>query len=198
MVYRDNAKPSAPSVGFVARAWRAFLGGCSHGSVLVSLSLAFVLLMAGGGVSDVRLQPFSRQYVQPLQTAVISTDPEAVLLSLQRAIRYAEANGLTHGDASQPSSDLLTWHRTLIAAAAEVATLTPTTPIEERRRVLARVRQMIAGSDFQPRVPEAMTDSLPNRRLMQGLLWAALACVVAALVQTAVLEGHAARFFTRS
>lgn len=110
---------------------------------IAAISLFWLSLMSAMVFQGVVLARFDVGYAAPLQRAATATNPRAILADLGRAIHYAEANGLTQGNTSDPpvsSNDLLAWHRTLIATYAEVVTLTPETPALARREILGRVR----------------------------------------------------------
>ena len=184
MAYRQNAKPEDRPPSFLVRVWHAYVNRYLANAGLISLAVAVVLLFLGFGVAR-SPSKFNHQYVQPIQGAILATDPEIALLNLERAIRYAEANGFADGNTAQPprpEGDLLAWHRTLIAAAADVAVLTPATPIEERRRVLTRVRAKLATSAYEPRLPEDI-DAYPRHRLQKAAFRGSLVFLVAAIVQ---------------
>lgn len=126
----------------------------------------FVMVCAMGAMSAYGGR-FSAGYREPLHQAVVTTNPEVAFRDLQRAIRYAEANHLTTGNTSdppRPETDLLAWHRQLIAASAKIATITSATPVEERRQVLDHVRRSLTDAAHNPRVPEDMS-------LYPGHLW---------------------------
>lgn len=187
MAYRENAKPADRPPSFLARIGRAYVNKYLDLAVLPSLILGSVLLLAPFWIVRTPAE-FSQQYVQPLRAAILATDPEVMLLNLQRAIRYAEMSGFADGNTTRPprpEGDLLAWHRTLIAATADVATLTPTTPIEERRQVLARVRARLATAEYEPRLPQDI-DAFPHHRLKKALYIGALAAFAATIAQLVV------------
>lgn len=88
-------------------------------------------------------QPFENGCARYLQRAVDTTDAEVAFASLDHAIRYAEANGLTRGHSfypPRPANDVGAWYARLRAARAEIAALTPTAPYLERRAAFTRLR----------------------------------------------------------
>ncbi len=113
------------------------------------------------------IERFEVGYTRHLQRAVTVTDPVAVVLELEQAIRYAELNGLVQGNTSDPptpANDLLAWQRVLIASAASVVALPPDASVIERRLVLGRMREaLVDPASGGLRTPEGISTHPHNR-----------------------------------
>ncbi len=104
----------------------------------LTLMLFSLIFIAGAGA-----QPFQDGCGRYLQRAADTTDAEVAFASLDHAIRYAEANGLTRGHSfypPTPANDVGAWYARLRGARAKIAALTPATPYLERREAFIRLR----------------------------------------------------------
>lgn len=175
---RDATGPSAPSQEKGSRL-RSSMSGPEKLSRRERLlrhslrvSLALIGIAAFSTLVYVTLVPrvierFEAGYTQHLQRAVTVADPEEVLVALGHAIRYAEANGLTQGNTSDPptpANDLLAWQRVLISSTASVVALPSDASVTERRLVLGRIREaLVDPASGGLRMPEGL-NLYPHQR----------------------------------
>lgn len=129
------------------------------GASVFLLASLLSLIVCGTLVLE-RGKRFEEGYVQPLTKAVEATDPDIVLDHLDRAIKYAERHGLTHGNTSDPPTprnDLAAWHRALLAVEADSGKLDEDSTLHDCRQVRKRTRTaLLDPNTHELRYPRAM------------------------------------------